>query len=107
MGLLEVLNIENRQATGTKKALTEVNPSLTVKQNWGKFRKQMERFDSSLIIDRFAGENYIELRCQQNHSKYRFERFMNLSLPMPSKGNSFRILDLLQSYFSEEVIDGV
>jgi ubiquitin C-terminal hydrolase len=32
---------------------------------------------------------------------------MNLSSPLSNKGNSLRIFDLLQSYFSEEVIDGV
>jgi hypothetical protein len=38
MGLLQVLNIQNRQSTATSKLLIEVNLSLSVKENWSKFR---------------------------------------------------------------------
>jgi len=85
----------------------EVSPDLTVKQNWGRFFKQMERADSSPVIGQFAGENYLELKCKLNHTKYRFERFLMLTLALPEKGSPFLLTDLLQSYYTEELIEGV
>lgn len=108
--MLEVINQENREGTGNQKKpiqLMEVSPELTVKQNWGRFFKQMERVDSSPILGQFSGENYLELKCKLSHNKYRFERFVTLTLALPEKGGPFLLTDLLQHYFTEELIDGV
>lgn len=47
--------------------------------------KYMEKQDNSLIISNFSGENYVELRCQMGHSKYKFEKIMNLTLHFPGR----------------------
>lgn len=108
-GLLEVLNQENRVSSTqpAKKAEFTVNPKFSIRDNWHLYCKQLERFDNSLIVGLFAGELHIELRCQLGHTKYRFERFMDLSLPFKDTNNSTNISAMLKGYFSEEFIEGV
>lgn len=60
-GLLEVLNQENRRTVLNKKSVVIQEPKvdLTVKENWGRFCKQMELLDSTPVLGQFSGENYL------------------------------------------------
>lgn len=97
-----MLSQENREGQHKKPThIVEVSPDLSVKQNWGRFFKQMERVEGSSILEPFSGDNYLELKCRLNHTKYRFERFLTLTLALPEKGSPFLLTDLLQHNFTD------
>lgn len=107
-GLLEFLNQENKEDGNDKKKLNlNIDQKLTVRDNWIQFCKEMKKNDNSDIVNLFGGETHIELRCPQGHSKYSFERFMDLSLHFPEKDKVYNLREFIKSYFREEIIDGV
>lgn len=59
-----------------------------------------------MVIDLFAGETHIELKCPYGHIKYTFERYMDLNLAFP-KDNTTDLRGFFRNYFKEEYIEGV
>jgi len=64
----------------------------------------------------FYGEAFVTYTCPQNHSKHKFERYLNLSLPFTPKANNYsyysynyesslKIEDMIKEYLADEVID--
>lgn len=73
-----------------------MNPKLKVSDNWLAFITEMRQHDNSDIVDLFGGETLTDVQCNKGHSRYTFDRFMDLSLSFPSVDRSYSIGDLLK-----------
>ena len=107
-GLLEILNQENKEESVNKKPrLFQYNTKLSTKENWMTFCKEMRYHDNSHVIDVFGGETFIELKCTNGHSKFTFERYMDLTLSFPKDRQQNDLKTFLRNYFKEEQVEGV
>lgn len=67
----------------------------------------MRYHDNSRVVDIFGGETFVELKCVSGHSKYTFERYMDLTLSFPKDRMQNDIRTFLKNYFKEEFVEGV
>ena len=69
--------------------------------------KRYIRRDDSHLVDLFVGQLKSTLRCSDcNHESVTFEAFWDLSLGIPSKTGEVSLLDCLDTFTKEEVLDG-
>lgn len=108
-GLLELLNKENCRNGGNiqKGFKYEVEKSLSVYNNWLGYFKEMRNYDNSEVIDYFGGETVTEMKCQQGHTRYTFDRFMDMSLSFPSVDRIYNVCDLLRWNLRPEQLDNL
>ena len=69
--------------------------------------KRYIRRDDSHLVDLFVGQLKSTLCCSDcNHESVTFEPFWDLSLGIPSRTGEVSLLDCLDTFTKEEVLDG-
>eukprot|EP00091_Calanus_sinicus_P019968 TRINITY_DN5225_c0_g1_i2.p1 TRINITY_DN5225_c0_g1~~TRINITY_DN5225_c0_g1_i2.p1 ORF type:complete len:322 (-),score=54.63 TRINITY_DN5225_c0_g1_i2:691-1656(-) len=106
--LLEGLHEDvNRVITKPQPIHTEIDSSLSVCEQAMEAWKRYIRRDDSHLVDLFVGQLKSTLRCSDcNHESVTFEAFWDLSLGIPSKSGEVSLLDCLDTFTKEEVLDG-
>eukprot|EP00090_Calanus_glacialis_P006545 TRINITY_DN15097_c1_g1_i1.p1 TRINITY_DN15097_c1_g1~~TRINITY_DN15097_c1_g1_i1.p1 ORF type:complete len:660 (-),score=107.70 TRINITY_DN15097_c1_g1_i1:1496-3475(-) len=106
--LLEGLHEDvNRVITKPQPIHTEIDSSLSVCEQAMEAWKRYIRRDDSHLVDLFVGQLKSTLRCSDcNHESVTFEAFWDLSLGIPSKTGEVSLLDCLDTFTKEEVLDG-
>jgi ubiquitin C-terminal hydrolase len=69
--------------------------------------KEMQLHDNSEVIDYFGGETITEVKCQHGHSRYTFDRFMDMSLSFPTLDRIYSVSDLLRWNLRPEYIENL
>jgi len=106
--LLEGLHEDvNRVITKPQPIHTEIDSSLSVCEQAMEAWKRYIRRDDSHLVDLFVGQLKSTLRCSDcNHESVTFEPFWDLSLGIPSRTGEVSLLDCLDTFTKEEVLDG-
>jgi len=106
--LLEGLHEDvNRVITKPQPIHTEIDSSLSVCEQAMEAWKRYIRRDDSHLVDLFVGQLKSTLKCSDcNHESVTFEPFWDLSLGIPSRTGEVTLLDCLDTFTKEEVLDG-
>jgi len=106
--LLEGLHEDvNRVMTKPQPIHTEIDSSLSVCEQAMEAWKRYIRRDDSHLVDLFVGQLKSTLCCSDcNHESVTFEPFWDLSLGIPSRTGEVSLLDCLDTFTKEEVLDG-
>jgi hypothetical protein len=60
---------------------------------------EMQRRDCSDIVFIFGGETITEIRCNNGHNRYTFDRYMDMTLSFPTVDRCYSITELLKYEF--------
>ena len=106
--LLEGLHEDvNRVLTKPTPINSEIDSSLSVCEQAMEAWKRYIRRDDSQLVDLFVGQLKSTLRCSEcSHESVTFEAFWDLSLGIPARSGEVSLLDCLDSFTKEEVLDG-
>jgi len=106
--LLEGLHEDvNRVLTKPTPINSEIDSSLSVCEQAMEAWKRYIRRDDSQLVDLFVGQLKSTLRCSEcSHESVTFEPFWDLSLGIPARTGEVSLLDCLDSFTKEEVLDG-
>jgi len=106
--LLEGLHEDvNRVLTKPTPINSEIDSSLSVCEQAMEAWKRYIRRDDSQLVDLFVGQLKSTLRCSEcSHESVTFEAFWDLSLGIPARSGDVSLLDCLDSFTKEEVLDG-
>jgi len=106
--LLEGLHEDvNRVLTKPTPINSEIDSSLSVCEQAMEAWKRYIRRDDSQLVDLFVGQLKSTLRCSDcSHESVTFEPFWDLSLGIPARSGDVSLLDCLDSFTKEEVLDG-
>ena len=86
---------------------SEIDSSLSVCEQAMEAWKRYIRRDDSQLVDLFVGQLKSTLRCSEcSHESVTFEPFWDLSLGIPARTGEVSLLDCLDSFTKEEVLDG-
>jgi ubiquitin carboxyl-terminal hydrolase 2/21 len=106
--LLEGLHEDvNRVLTKPTPINSEIDSSLSVCEQAMEAWKRYIRRDDSQLVDLFVGQLKSTLRCSEcSHESVTFEPFWDLSLGIPARSGEVSLMECLDSFTKEEVLDG-
>jgi ubiquitin C-terminal hydrolase len=67
----------------------------------------IQKRDCSDIVFMFGGETITDIRCTYGHSRYTFDRFLDLTVSFPNADRGYTLSDLLKYEFRPEILEGV